>query len=227
MFIKKSENGSFDNPQIGDLRVSYYVLRSGFDGTIFGKLSGDKIDPYFDQSGNKLYGLFIGTRDQAINMLHSDYTKLLWILRMVGFLLMWFGLVALFGPISVVLDFLPIFGTISRSIIGIITFLAAFVLTIVTILISMIVHSLIVLIVVLAITIGAIIAYFKIIKNKKKMNSVVATTIMTNSVQSTPLISQLEKYVREARARGMTDDHIRQELLVSGWSNDDITQILG
>src|SRR3989338_7413697 len=44
LFIKKSEGGTFDSPQVGDLRISYHVLRPGFDGTIFGKLSGSKID---------------------------------------------------------------------------------------------------------------------------------------------------------------------------------------
>ncbi|MBI2669815.1 MAG: TMEM43 family protein [Candidatus Yanofskybacteria bacterium] len=168
IFIKKSENGTFDSPQIGDLRISYHVLRLGFDGTIFGKLSGSKIEPYFDQDGNNLYRLFIGTRDQAISTLHTEYTTLLWILRLVGFLLMWFGLSALFGPISVLLDILPIFGTISRSVIGMITFLVALVLTIVTILVSMIAHNLIALIITLVITVGTIITFFVMMKNKKK-----------------------------------------------------------
>ena len=53
LFIKKSEGGTFDSPQVGDLRISYHVLKPGFDGTIFGKLSGSKIDAYFDQDGNK------------------------------------------------------------------------------------------------------------------------------------------------------------------------------
>ncbi len=225
IFIKKSADVTFDSPQIGDLRISYHVLRPGFDGTIFGKLSGSKIDPYFDQDGNNLYRLFIGTRDQAISTLHTEYTTLLWILRLVGFLLMWFGLSALFGPISVLLDFLPIFGAISRSVIGIATFLVAFVLTIVTILVSMIAHSLIALIIALAVTVGAIIAFVVMWKNKKKASGVMAPT--TAPVQTTPPVNQLENYVREARTRGMTNDQIRQELLTSGWSNDDITRVLG
>jgi len=225
IFIKKSESGTFDSPQVGDLRISYHVLRPGFDGTIFGKLSGSKIDPYFDQDGNNLYRLFIGTRDQAISTLHTEYTTLLWILRLVGFLLMWFGLSALFGPISVLLDFLPIFGAISRSVIGIITFLVAFVLTIVTILVSMIAHSLIALIIALVIIVGAITAFLVMLKNKKKASGVTATA--TAPVQAVPPTNQLESYVREARTRGMTNDQIRQELLTSGWSNDDISRVLG
>ena len=225
IFIKKSESGTFDSPQVGDLRISYHVLRPGFDGTIFGKLSGSKIDPYFDQDGNNLYRLFIGTRDQAISTLHTEYTTLLWILRLVGFLLMWFGLSALFGPISVLLDFLPIFGAISRSVIGIITFLVAFVLTIVTILVSMIAHSLIALIIALVIIVGAITAFLVMLKNKKKASGVTATA--TAPVQAVPPTNQLESYVREARTRGMTNDQIRQELLTSGWSNYDISRVLG
>lgn len=224
IFIKKSADGTFDSPQIGDIRVSYHVLRPGFDGTIFGKLSGSKIDPYFDQDGNNLYRLFIGTRDQAISTLHTEYTTLLWILRLVGFLLMWFGLSALFGPISVLLDFLPIFGAISRSVIGVATFLVAFVLTIVTIFVSMIAHSLIALIIALVLTVGAIIAFVVMWKNKKKASGVIATA--TAPVQTAPPVNQLESYVREARTRGMTNDQIRQQLLTSGWSNDEINKVL-
>lgn len=225
IFIKKSVDGTFDNPQIGDLRISYHVLRPGFEGTIFGKLSGNKIDPYFDQDGNSLYRLFIGTREQGISTLHTEYTTLLWILRLVGFLLMWFGLMALFGPISVLLDILPIFGAISRSLIGVATFLVAFVLTIVTILVSMIAHSLIALIIALIITIGAIITFFVMWKNKKKAGGVMATVAV--SVQATPPASQLENYVRDARARGMSNDEIRQQLLSVGWPNDEVNKVLG
>lgn len=167
LFIRKSEGGAFDSPQVGDLRISYYVLRPGFEGTIFGKLNGGKVNPYFDTNGNRLYRVFAGTRDAGIAALHTEYAKLLWILRLVGFLLMWFGLLMLFGPISVLLDILPIFGAISRSIIGVITFAVAFALTIVTILVSMIAHNLIALIVVLVVVVGAIVAFFFVLKNRK------------------------------------------------------------
>lgn len=167
VFIRKTDTGTFDSPQVGDLRVSYNVLRPGFSGTIFGKLNGSKIDPYFDQKGNNLYRLFIGTRDQGIATLHTEFTTLLWILRLVGFLLMWFGLTALFGPISVLLDILPIFGTISRWLIGVITFVVALVLSIVTILVSMLLHSLVALIIAVVIAVGVIIAFLVMLKKKK------------------------------------------------------------
>jgi uncharacterized membrane protein YuzA (DUF378 family) len=167
IFIRKSESGTFESPQIGDLRVSYSVLYSNFDGTIFGKLNGNKIDPYFDKDGNRLYRLFAGTREEAIATFHSEYTTLLWILRLVGFLMMWFGLMALFEPISVLMDILPIFGALSRSLIGVITFLVALVLSIVTIIISAIIHNLIALIIALVATIAVIVFFFLRMKKKR------------------------------------------------------------
>jgi len=167
IFVRKSESGSFENPQIGDLRISYNVLYPNFNGTIFGKLNGNKIDPYFDKNGNRLYRLFIGTREEGIAAFHSEYTILLWILRLVGFLMMWLGLMALFGPISVFLDILPIFGALSRSIIGLITFIVAFILTIVTILVSMLLYNLVALIITLIITVIILIVFFMVLKKRK------------------------------------------------------------
>jgi hypothetical protein len=135
---------------------------------------------------------------------------------------MWFSLLALFGPISVIMDFLPIFGAISRSVIGVITFLVAFVLTIMTILVSILLHSFIGLIIALVIIIGAIITFFVILENKRA--AIVPAAV---PVSTPPLTNHLEKFVREARARGMSNDQIYQELLRAGWSHGDIIRIIG
>jgi len=142
------------------LRISYYVLYSNFEGTVFGKLNNDEIVPYFDGSGNRLYRLFKGTREEGINILRAEYVASLWIFRLIGFLIMWIGLMALFGPVSVLLDIFPIFGTLSRSVIGITTFIVSLLLTIVTILVSMVFHNFIVLVFSILITFGAIIVLF-------------------------------------------------------------------
>lgn len=170
LFVRKSESGTFENPSIGDLRVSYYALRSGFTGTIFGALHGNSIESYVSPDGNSFYRIFIGTREAGIATFHSEYTTMLWILRLVGFLAMWFGLLALFGPISVLLDVLPIFGSLSRSLIGIMTFLVSLVLAIVTILVSMLIHNFIALIIALAVTVIAMVIFVIFVKKKKKVS---------------------------------------------------------
>jgi hypothetical protein len=80
--------------------------------------------------------------------LHSEHVFMKWLLRIVGFLMMWFGLSMFFGPISTFLDVIPIFGTVSRGLIGVILFFVTLPLAIITILVSVLVHNLIVLAVV-------------------------------------------------------------------------------
>lgn len=168
LFMSKTAGSTFTAPLVGDYRISYTVLYPGKDGTIFGKLDGVNIAPYFDEKNNELYRVFSGTRDEAISTMHSEYTMMLWIFRAIGFLMMWIGLSMLFGPISVLLDFLPIFGQISRALIGGVTFLVSLVLSVVTILISMILHNVIALVVSLVVVVGAIGAFIFIMKKRKK-----------------------------------------------------------
>ena len=168
--------GTISNPEVGDIRVSYAVVYNPLEtATIFGKLdaTNQKISPYYGTKNTKLYRIFEGTRDTAISTMETEHKMLTWILRGVGFALMWFGLMLLFGPISIFLDVLPIFGSISSVGVGIITFLVSLVLSIVTILVSMIFHSLIALIVVI---LGIIIGIFWYLKNKRKKRLVKNTS---------------------------------------------------
>lgn len=156
-------------PQVGDIRVSYNVLRPGIDALVLGKLSGQKIITYTDttRDNEKLYRMFDGgDLDSAVGTLATEHTRSLWIFRILGFVLMWFGLSSIFGPISVVLDVLPIFGSISRGAVGLITFVTSLALTIVTIIVSMIAHNLIAVIIAGLLVLGAGVWWF--LQKKKK-----------------------------------------------------------
>ena len=168
LYIPQNKANAFDNPQIGDMRVSYLALRSGTRGTLMGKLSGDSIVPYVDQNNTRIYRIFSGTtKEEAVGTLHAEYVKTTWILRGIGFFMMWFGLMLLFGPISVLMDILPIFGALTRSLIGLITFLASLALWVVTILVSMLLHNLIALAISIVVAIGVIIGVLIWLKKKK------------------------------------------------------------
>ena len=158
--------GTVTSPKLGDTRISYSVLDSGFDGTVFGKLASAKITQSVDTDGNELYRVFSGSRDEAIATLHSEFVTMGWVWRLVGFLLMWFGLAGVLGPISTLLDILPFLGSTSRFLVSVVTFPIALVLTVVTVIISMILHSLIALIIVLALCIGGGIAAAKMMPKK-------------------------------------------------------------
>ncbi|PIZ96110.1 MAG: hypothetical protein COX80_02140 [Candidatus Magasanikbacteria bacterium CG_4_10_14_0_2_um_filter_33_14] len=153
-------------PTIGDMRVSYSAVTSPISVTLFGRLTGSKITPMTDaKTGVVLYRAFSGTFEDALGTLHGEYKTLLWILRLVGFLMMWIGLGMVLAPLSVLLDVLPIFGTISRSVVGLITFVVALVLSIVTIIVSMFLHNPLVLILVI-IAVGVYV--FKLVKKAKQ-----------------------------------------------------------
>jgi hypothetical protein len=143
-------------PVVGDERVSFSVLKEGFSGTVFAEADGAELVRYTDEDGNTLFRVFKGGRDEVLATMHGEYSFMLWVIRLVGFLMMWFGMQAIIAPLSVFLDILPFLGGASRAVTGGVTFLIALVLSAVTIVVSVILHSVVALIVVAALIIGAI-----------------------------------------------------------------------
>jgi uncharacterized membrane protein (DUF485 family) len=159
-----SYTGSSNDPQVGDIRITYSVLPNPIENAIiFGNLDAQakSITPHIGKKESKLYRIFDTDRASAIAEMSSEHKAIAWLLRVIGFLLMWIGLSMLFGPISTFLDVLPIFGTISRTLIGGLCFIVALVLSSVTIIVSMILHNPIALIVSLLAVIGGIVWYMK------------------------------------------------------------------
>lgn len=166
--------GTIDIPEIGDLRISYEVVKNPVDpATLFGKLNlaDQTIVPFIGKKDTKLYRVFEGSRTDAIATMNFEHKLLSRILRIVGFFLMRFGLMTLLRPITTFLSVIPIAGSIGRTGIGIATFVVALVLSIITILVSIIFHNIIALIIVAAAAIVAIIIYAKN-RKKKPENSV-------------------------------------------------------
>lgn len=165
LFIGAVAGSTITNPVIGDTRISYKGLNSGASGTVLGKLSASSIVPFMGKSDTKIYQFFAGTKDEAVAAMHTQYTTSTWLLRLVGFLIMWFGLMMMVDVASVLLDVLPMLGTVSRSIVGVITFVIALLLSVVTIIISSVVHSLIALVLLLVV---AIVVALVLMKKKKR-----------------------------------------------------------
>jgi hypothetical protein len=166
LFIGKGWGSSMSNPQVGDIRISYTALPDGANVTAFGKLEGGGLAPYLTKKDDRLYHARYGTMEEAVATLHREHKTTTWILRIVGFLMMWFGLALFFGPINAVLDVLPFLGNVSRTIIGIAMFLVALVLSFVTIVVSMIAHNIIALLITLAVIIGGVILIARMRKKK-------------------------------------------------------------
>ncbi|MBI5368921.1 MAG: TMEM43 family protein [Planctomycetes bacterium] len=133
--------GAVSAPRLGDVRLSYELLAPGLAVTLFGKLNGSTLAPFTYEGGSTFFRALPGGREQAIATLDTEHTVMTWILRGIGFVLIWIGLGAFFGPLVAVANILPIAGKLSRGLIGIVTGIVAFVLWAVLVIVSKVVHS--------------------------------------------------------------------------------------
>ena len=158
-------SGTLSQPEIGDVRIEFSALRPGAKVTLFGQLDGGSMRAYKDKE-TSLFRALPGSREEAIQTLASEHKTVGWVLRLVGFLMMWFGLILFFGPINTLLDIIPFLGSAGRFLVSVVMFPIAFILSVVTILISIIAHSPILLTLVF-VAMGAG-GYFLYQKKKKK-----------------------------------------------------------
>lgn len=161
-YIVNSAN-ALNSPKVGDIRVSYTALPNNVDVTLFGKASAGQLVPY-EAKGTSLYRAFTENREAAIQTLDTEYRLWIWIMRLIGFFMMWFGLVFCFGPINTFLDILPFLGTAGRLVTNAVMFGIALVLSIVTIVISIIAHNIFLLIGVWLLLVGGVIAWNRLRK---------------------------------------------------------------
>jgi hypothetical protein len=137
-----SGEGTLDAPHVGDTRISFAAVDAGHTATLYGKREGTTVSAYMVPKENaKLYRVLWGTHEEAVATMHGEHTTSVWIIRLVGFLLMWFGMSLVFGPINAILDVVPFIGSAGRALTGIALFPIALVLSGVTIMISIVAHN--------------------------------------------------------------------------------------
>ena len=121
-------------PRIGDMRVTFSVVLP-HDVSIIAKQHGDTFVPYTAKNGKKLSYVHSGVADadEMFATARSNNAFITWLIRLAGFLLMFFGLSAVLKPLSVLADVLPILGDIVGIGTGIVAGLVAIVCALVTI----------------------------------------------------------------------------------------------
>ncbi len=149
---------ALSSPQVGDLRISYYAVPNQIDVTLFGRVQGNQLEP-FVAKGATLYRAFTSNREQAIAAMNTEYTIMLWVLRLVGFLMMWTGMCASCGPLNAILNLVPVVGTISNFLVALLLLPVALTLSITTIMLGMLAHQPLLLIAVVVLMTGGVIAW--------------------------------------------------------------------
>jgi hypothetical protein len=123
------------SPQVGDLRVSFSVVRPT-EVTVVAKQDGARLRPYETlQAGYDIELLEVGrlSDKEMFAAAQSRNSTLTWILRGVGYAMMFFGLFLVGRPIAIVADFVPVVGGIFRVGIGLVALLGSLAAWLVTV----------------------------------------------------------------------------------------------
>lgn len=101
------------SPAVGDLRVSFKIIRPQ-PVSIIAAQAGNSFAAYQTQAGDKLDMLSMGTRsaDEMFSDAETANTIMTWVLRFVGWFLMFLGIVMVFRPFEVMADIIPFVGNL-------------------------------------------------------------------------------------------------------------------
>jgi hypothetical protein len=122
------------NPQIGDLKITFEVVKPGVV-TVLAKQHQNSFEPYQTKSGRNYEMLVAGnvSSDQLVQNMESSNNLVTWLLRLVGFLMIFFGISLVLKPAVVLADIIPFIGSILNAGVSLVAGIAAFSLSFVTI----------------------------------------------------------------------------------------------
>ena len=103
------------NPQIGDLKIKFDVSNPA-EVSIIAKVNGKNLVGYPTQTGTTIEMLRYGSvpASEMFAAAQASNETLTWVLRVVGFFMLFIGVSLVLAPIAVIADVLPILGSIMR-----------------------------------------------------------------------------------------------------------------
>ena len=148
--------------RIGDMRVKFTVILP-HNISLVAKQRGDTFVSYLAKTKKKVDLLCDGAKDAAemFEDARDANAMLTWLVRIGGFLLMFFGISMVLKPLSVLADVLPILGNIVEIGNGLVAGIVALVCSLVTIAIAWIFYRPVLAIILLAIAAGGIFLLWK------------------------------------------------------------------
>ncbi len=114
------------SPQIGDVRISFRYVEPGPISVVAGQ-QGDLLGPYRARTGGTIQLLNTGyvAADAMFETAQEANRMMTWILRALGFFIIFLGLKTIFRPLSVLADVVPAIGNLVEAGTGSLSFLIA------------------------------------------------------------------------------------------------------
>lgn len=122
-----------ENPVVGDVRVSYRYFAGDVTGTVSGSWNGNMIEGHVYDKTSSFLGAFPGGVAEFEGHLEFMHKAGTWIFRIATFLMMWIGLGMMVGPLSVLVESIPLIGGAGKGLISIVCGGIALVLWVATI----------------------------------------------------------------------------------------------
>ena len=118
--------GTVPEPKVGDVRVTFTAVRPHVV-TVVAAQSGDSFMAYTAKTGSAISHVMEGAVDAAgvFAAAERGNTMITWILRLVGFFMMFAGVRMVLAPLQVLADVVPFIGSIVGFGIGAVAFLVA------------------------------------------------------------------------------------------------------
>ncbi|HUB84673.1 MAG TPA: TMEM43 family protein, partial [Rhizomicrobium sp.] len=130
--------GNPDAPQVGDMKVTYRGLASGSTISVLAAQSHGGFAPFIAGNGYQLRMAETGNHSRAemIAQKKSEESVLTWILRFVGFVLIFIGAFMFLSPLSTFASVVPFLGSIVGAAAGLAAFVFAVPVTLIVIAIA-------------------------------------------------------------------------------------------
>jgi Transmembrane protein 43 len=118
------------SPMVGDEKIEFGVVKPQ-NVTVLGRQAGNGVAGYGTAGGRTLESIRAGilSKEEFFAAEKSDTVMMTWIIRLVGFVVCFIGLLSILRPLSVLADVVPFIGGLVGMGTGLISFLVALMLT--------------------------------------------------------------------------------------------------
>ena len=111
---------------VGDVRVSFECVPTPSKMSLISGQQGDTFAPYQTKENKiELVAKGVKSSEEMFKSAHNANSMMCWLLRLVGFLMMFFGLKMVFEPLRVIADVVPFIGSIVGMGVGFVAFVLA------------------------------------------------------------------------------------------------------
>ena len=127
-----------NNPQIGDVKISFEVVKSSQLVSIISKQSQNTLVPFVGKNGSTINELMFGevSADEMFKEAISNNKMITWLLRLLGLVFCISGFMLLFKPLVIIGDFVPFIGSIVGIGTGLVSSILGMIFSFITVAIS-------------------------------------------------------------------------------------------